>query len=220
MKLGVITFARLSSIRVPRKMIEPLGGRPLLEIHLEKLAIASRNKCCEAAICMWPGQKELVDIVNATGVDIIAMPESSVHGETLTEIYAPSFCKNVQERFDVIVITNACCPFVTVADIESWIDIGQNASCSMMPVYERRDFLYNSTFERISGAIALNTKTNPVFYHSCHVFRIVFSNDFGNERYCTGKPFVVPRHVRWQIDIDTPEDVELARAAWDGGYGR
>jgi len=88
----------------------------------------------------------------------------------------------------------------------------------MHPCFEFREYLYDKDLQRIDGNDeAPNTKRNNRFYIRCHQFDIINTKVFGTIEQFNGQPITIPYVPRFYIDINTPDDVDLAYAAWDGG---
>lgn len=76
MTTGIIVQARLTSSRLPRKVLMKLGGKPVLQYVLER---ARATEGADLVICAYPeGQEEIGELARKLGCETFVGPEHDV----------------------------------------------------------------------------------------------------------------------------------------------
>lgn len=104
MKTVVIVQARMGSTRLPNKVMKPIGGTPMIELLLSRLARAREVDQIVVATSIDPRNQPLADHVRALGFQCVAGSENDVMARY---IQAARACEA-----DVIVRVTGDCPLV------------------------------------------------------------------------------------------------------------
>lgn len=134
MNIIAITQARIGSSRLPGKVLQDVGGRPLLALHLERLCLAHSIQKVIVATTLEPEADRICAIAQALSVDYYQGSLTDV----LDRFY--SALQNM-ERPDYIVRVTSDCPLLdpSVVDqtvrftVEGGFDYGSNCLESTYP---------------------------------------------------------------------------------------
>ena len=114
----VVVQARLSSQRIPGKMLKPFAGTTLTEILLRKLnysTIIPKNQIYFSAF-----EQELKDVASKNSINIFHRSEQSAlsEGTPLSEIY--EWHDKLPYKYALKI--NGCCPLLKVSTINNFYD--------------------------------------------------------------------------------------------------
>lgn len=164
-KVCVVVQSRLSSQRIPGKMLKPFAGTTLFDIACQKL-----DEIEYGHVSVY--EPELIDTAKKYGIHIYQRSEASAKSENDTrrmyEWYEPLW-----EDFDYVVMFNACLPFLTVDTIRDFINTYcESNSESMFGVFPVKDYFWDDQ-HRLQTAWPesqqmLNTKTVGTTYQAAH----------------------------------------------------
>lgn len=213
-----LVFARLASTRVPNKLLQKVGGRTLLDRGATFL-MRLRRECPNVTpiVCCPPRETETMTI-GCRGL-VETLPDT-VEASSWPELIAPHV-PMLRERFDWVWDANVFChPFLRV-------ETGQEIVARMGRVNEpftvtttKRGIVWSDDDGLVIGADQLaNTKTNPVYHELAHIaYCWPITCLTWSETQLAYSVNCYPLNLHWSelIDIDTPEDLEHARAV--AGY--
>jgi len=168
--IAVVIQARLSSERLPQKMIKPFSGTTLLDISLEK--IRGCKSFPKENFYLSVHEPELVTIGTNHGLNIFHRSEKSANSEgtPLTEMYE-WWDKLPNHKYCVLV--NACAPMLTSKTIDEFVEAyAKSDSDGMFGVVEKKNYFWNTKGELITewpaGEACMNTKEVGVTYEAAH----------------------------------------------------
>lgn len=221
-RVCAISIVRLQSSRVPRKMIQEIGGKPLCEWALGRLQQAAKD-CqvdCGAVIC--PDEVELMEI--ATRLEITVLPRtitSAVSNEFET-IYEQKWVRPLCDSYDWILVINSSLPFVPISSYQRFIELAKTAMRPFISAFRYRGYVWDENGKALLEINKpLDTKTSPVYMVPSHCFYGFSSDLFGTpEAYFSLQPVEVPKDICHCTDIDTMDDLRMARAIHDSGCVR
>ncbi len=97
-----ILQARMTSTRLPGKVMEPLSGAPMIQRQIERISRATRLSGLVVATSVDPSDDELAAFVSSLGVPVVRGPLDDVLGRYVQAIdaFEPS----------VVVRLTADCP--------------------------------------------------------------------------------------------------------------
>lgn len=110
MKTVAIVQARMGSTRLPNKVMKPIGGVPMIEVLLARLACAKEVNEIMVATSMDPRNQPLVDHVNALGYKCYRGSENDVLDRYVHAAKAANA--------DVVVRITGDCPLVAPALVD------------------------------------------------------------------------------------------------------
>lgn len=220
-RICCLVFARLASTRVPNKLLQDVGGRTLLERGMEYLA-KLRAACPNVTpiVCSPAGDKAIRMECQQREIEWLADPTTDA--KSWPELIAPHV-PMLQERFDWVWDANVFChPFLRVETGQKIVAMIEEANGPFVVTRDRKGVVWKFfTPEPAvigSGELA-NTKTNPNYHELAHIAYCWPSETLGwSERALAiaAIPWAIDLYWSELIDIDTPEDLEHARAVAKG----
>lgn len=216
--IGCLTWGRLNSQRIPRKLLEEINGRTLLDRGLTYI-----RRLCDltGAIPILATAKSEMDIAaaaQAAGVVVVYASDSCTQTEDYNSQIQPLRCQLEALNITRLWVNNCLChPFSRLDTGAAIMRLAAQHMQEYVLTLARRGIIWDERGSVISGQLQhANTKTNPLYHRLSH-FGYVTSLDFLSEPEELMAPRIVPYPIdlRWyeRIDIDTYDDLELARAA-------
>jgi spore coat polysaccharide biosynthesis protein SpsF len=201
--IGVLVQARMSSQRLPGKVLAPLGGRPLLELLLERLAHARRADAVVVTTSAEPADDPIEAFCVARGTPVFRGALDDVAGRMRAAAEA--------HGLDAVVRVSGDSPFLDQALVDRAVELHAQTGAEVVTnVHPVRTFPPGQSVELLElGALrrALGMMestedrehvTAPVYRHA-DAFRLA--------------SFTAPedRHAL-RLVVDRPEDAALAEA--------
>lgn len=202
MKIRIITQCRMTSTRLPGKILLPLGRDTVLGLHLQRLK--STNLPITIATTQNTCDDELVVLANRYGVDIVRGSEEDVLSRFI----------NVIDKWDDdwIVRVTSDCPFIDptlimqgVALLEQHIGSTTYVSNCFPRTYARGFDFEICHSDLLREAMA---KSSDAFDHE-HVTPYLWQNKNGRMHLCNVSEMEDNSH--WRLCIDTEEDYQLCQ---------
>lgn len=206
MTTAILVTARLKSTRLPRKVLKPIAGRPMIGHLLDRLTLARRPN--RIIICTSPLEQDdpLADVALQEGVDHYrGHPDDVLLRLT-----------NAAAQFDVdtVVSCTADNPFVDPEYIDRLVDYHLAHGYD----YTRSEGLPFGTF-----AYAL---AYPAMVRACKIKATADTEVWGGYftetgAFSWGEMVVDDPTVRWpelRLTVDTPADFELVTRIFDELY--
>lgn len=174
----IIVQARLSSQRVPQKMIKPFCGTTLTDICIQKLL--KSKAISRHSLYMSVYEEELRDICRKHNVNVFLRSEASAksEGTPMTEIF--EWWNRLPYKY--VVMVNACCPLLKIETIDRFIEAYANSdSRGMFGVIEKKNYFWNKEGECMTPLIesVMNTKTAGSVYEAAHCLYAGRMKDIG-----------------------------------------
>jgi len=226
----LMTQARLSSERLPRKMIRPFANSSLIEIAVNKM-LASKVIPKEQCV-LSVHEPELVEVGQKCGIPIFHRSEKSAksEGNPITEIYE----WHDKLPFKYVIMVNSCCPMLTTETIDNFIIEFSNSDFDgMFGVIKKKNYFWKkerqasanvftgpSLVEWPEGQVIMNTKIMAETLEAAHVLyasRIDTIKDgvwMGDLRGSDPKLGFFAMDEHECLDIDYPWQFE----AWEAVY--
>lgn len=217
-RILVVSIMRMGSTRVPDKMMQKIGGVSLAEIAIRNLREVDSIICNTSVdVGVLVRDEELFNLARQNGVQVFNRSEGSVAVPQTDRIW--SLCgDDVHKKYDVVLKVNPCMPFLTVDTIKEAIEHSKEHPF-WTSVYKNYGWLWGAYGEMLSrqGSFPRSDINGPPYYTMGSIFWS-FSSESLNWLDLT----------RWQkcaegirqydkttgiefFDVDTPEDLELAR---------
>jgi spore coat polysaccharide biosynthesis protein SpsF len=210
MKTVAIIQARMSSSRLPGKVLKEAGGRPLLERMVERVKRSERVDEVLVATTVDPSDDTIADFCKQNGIKYFRGNLMDV----LDRYYQASLAASAQ----IVVRLTGDCPLIDPALIDETLALMESKqadfACNRLPPPMTRTYpigldVEAVTFAALKTAWKLATEKHerehvmPYFYEVPGRFKVVkldYPTDYGS--------------LRWTVD--TPEDLEFVRAVYTG----
>lgn len=210
MTIAIIVQARMTSTRLPGKVLKPVLGKPLLAYQIERLKRVKAADRIVIATTENDADAPIVGLCQALEVDYFRGSEQDV----LSRYYGAAQAAQA----DVVVRVTSDCPLIDPAIIDEVIQV-YVAQC------DRYDYVSNAlkrTYPRGMDTEVLPTWALEQAYQEAtelpereHVTPFIYNHP---ERYSLGH-VTYPKdlsHHRWTVD--TPEDFELIKHMLEALY--
>ena len=205
-----ILQARMSSTRLPGKVLRPLAGGPMILRQIER---TRRSRLIDLLVVATSDDKTddvLTDVLEGKGVEVFRGPLDDVLARYLGALEAKG-------PADHVVRMTADCPFidwqVIDAVIQAHVEAGVDYTAN---TWERRTFPRGLDVDVVTSAVlrqAAAEATDP--YDREHVLPFIYRRP---DRYSL-QGFSQERdegELRWTVDL--PEDLAFASAVYDALY--
>ncbi|UCC45370.1 MAG: glycosyltransferase family protein [Candidatus Zixiibacteriota bacterium] len=212
MKVVTIVQARMSSTRLPGKVMMKLAGMPMLQFQLERVRRAGQIGELVVATTTNPADEPIVQLCHRLEVATFRGEEEDV---------LDRYCNTASEHnADVVVRITSDCPLIDPVEIDRVIAFYRRE-------YEKYDYVSNilrRTFPRgmeceVFSFEALMTAAREASDSSDreHVTMYIRKRP---ERFRLGSVTGETDHSRHRWTVDTPEDLELVQRMADEIYPR
>ena len=163
-----IVQARLSSERLPRKMIKSFAGTNLIDIICKKInnsSIIPKDNFYFSAY-----DPEITKIVKENNLQLFNRSEESANAEGPMQVVM-EYHKYLNYKY--LVVISACCPLLKIKTIDSFVSSYlQSQYDGMFGVIEKKNYFWNKDYNMITpwpdGLDILNTKFVEPTYEAAH----------------------------------------------------
>jgi spore coat polysaccharide biosynthesis protein SpsF len=205
-----ILQARMSSSRLPGKVLADLAGAPMILRQIERLGRARRLDRIVVATSIEPSDDGLAQLLERAGVAVHRGDLNDVLGRfgTALDQWGPA---------DDVVRLTADCPLADPSVIDATIDLHRAAGADYTSnVAEPRTFPKGLDVEVVATRalrIALSEAVSP--YDREHVTPYFYQNPqrFSVAAYAQS---LTEGELRWTVD--RPDDLDFVRAVYDALY--
>lgn len=201
MRVGIIVQARMTSTRLPGKVLRPVLGKPLLEYQIERLQRVRRADELIIATTTKDTDQPIVDLAERLGIKVFRGSEE--------DVLSRYFYAAQENDLDVVVRITSDCPLIDPAVIDRVISafLDKTVNCDYVSNCLTRTFprgmetevfpfglletVYREAIEK-----PYREHVTPYIYEDCQRFgllNVAFQRDVS--------------HHRWTVD--TLEDFEL-----------
>jgi CMP-N-acetylneuraminic acid synthetase len=212
-KIGVFIPGRLSSERLPNKLILPLGESNLWDMACQKLNKLP-NKYNKYVLAY---DKKLIDIAKKyNDLTIIKRDKKTAEAEgPLKYIF-----KDMKQIDDThLMFLNPCLSFLTKDTILKCLENFEQSNYDYATsVKKLKNWLFKKNGDNLNkiNYKRLTTKEIDPIYQAAHCFHIFKKDNFFNDGMMLKSNhdiLEVPKEET--IDVDTPEDYEFAKFKWN-----
>ena len=211
MKIIAIMPIKLINERCPGKNTRLLGSKPLLQWELDNLKATG---LCDS-INVFCSSSDVVSFL-PYGVNFIQRPEYlDLPTSNFTQIFS---CFMEKLPADIFVYAHATAPFITVETMKQCIQAVQSGEYdSAFCAIKLQDYLWQdgeplnfdaSNLPRTQDLKPIYQETSGVYVFTSEVFAKY-------HRRIGKKPFIKEVSFKESVDIDNPEDFDLANALVD-----
>lgn len=201
MKIVAIIEARMSSTRLPGKIMRPILGRPMLGLLIERVSAADQVDQVVVATTTNPADDRIETLAGTLGVGCYRGSEEDVLNRVLEAAHAFSA--------DLIVEVTGDCPLIDPAVIDTVISAYHAHDCDYASNILRRTFPRGMDVQvfptRVLGEVADLTR-DPVDHE--HVSLYIYEHP---ERFLLWnvESSLDPSWWDLRLTVDTPEDFQL-----------
>lgn len=199
---------KLVNERCPGKNTKLLGNKPLLQYELESLL---QTELCDSVNVFCSSEDVIPYLPN--GVNFIKRPE---YLDLPTSNFTQIFEKFMEEHIaDIYVYAHATAPYVTVDTMRQCISAVQSGEYdSAFCAVKLQDYLWQDgePLNFVASNLPRTQDLKPIFQETSGVY--VFTKEVFEKfhRRIGKKPFIKEVSFKEAVDIDNPEDFELAEA--------
>jgi len=208
MKIVAIMPIKLINERCPGKNTRILGNKPLLQHELDNLI---KTGLCDS-INVFCSSEKVVSFL-PDGVNFVKRPEClDLPTSNFTQIFT---CFMEQNDADIYVYSHATAPFITVETMKQCIEAVKSGKFdSAFCAVKLQDYLWQdgeplnfdaTNLPRTQDLKVIFQETSGVYVFTKDVFKTY-------HRRIGKKPFIKELSFKEAVDIDNPEDFELAEA--------
>jgi len=210
--MHILIPARGGSKRIPNKNIINLCEKPLIHYTIEESLKVTKN------VFVSTESDKIKAICKKYNVSIIDRPEELATDTSSTNSVVYHFLKNRDVKFFAVVQPTA--PLLTAAFLKKGFEMISDIKYnSIISVCEKKEFYWNDAGEPMNFCIGKKPRTQDVkaWYAENGAFYITSKEDFMNNRRLANEKvgFVLMPEIN-SIDIDTYDDLEMARAILNG----
>jgi len=212
-----IIQARLSSERVPRKMIKPFAETSLVDIACKKInnskSIPRENFFFSAY------EDEIKDVIKKNNLQIFHRSKASAFSEgPMQEVM--EYHNKLDFKYAVVI--SACCPLLSSETIDRFVNYYLNSQHDgLFGVIEKRNYFWDKNHEMITewpNCDVLNTKEVGVTYEAAHCLYAGRLDTIADGVWMAKPPFTknspelfaIPEYETFDIDYNWEFDVAEA----------
>lgn len=200
-KTAIIIQARMTSTRLPGKILMDLAGRPMLEFQIERLRRCAKIDEIVVATTVNREDDSVVGLCESLGVHVHRGPEDDVLTRYL----------EAAEKYGTtdIVRSTADCPLIDPAIVDRMVELYLSASPEVDYAANLRTYPHGQDVEVFSlAALKTVSELASESYQREHVTPLFYELDRFRRKYLDLP--VSHRNARWTVD--TPADLEFVKA--------
>lgn len=207
MKIVAVVPIKLNNERLPGKNIKDLGGKPLLNhILLSLLAVDQIDE-----VLVYCSDSHLVEILPNRVKFFKRSAELDKPASNFTQIFT-AFSE--EKDADIYVYAHATAPYISASTIEDCINhVVSGEYDSAFTAAEIRDFLWTDStpLNFDPQNIPRSQDLKPVYRETSGIYVFVKSVFQKHSRRVGDKPYIKVVPYKESIDINEPEDFEIAQ---------
>jgi len=215
--------ARLSSQRIPEKMLKPFAGTTLMDICIKK--ILNSDIIPKENFYISAYEDEIKQVCKKYGVNIFHRSEKSAlsEGTPMTDIY--EWWDKLPYKYCILI--NACAPFFKLSTIEDFAQqYMKSSSAGMFGVMDKKNYFWDENFNLITpwpeGYSVMNTKYVSKTYEAAHCLYASRLDSIGNGLWMgdflkPGDIELFPVAEEECLDIDYPWQFEMCETLYKSG---
>jgi spore coat polysaccharide biosynthesis protein SpsF len=210
MKTAIIVQARMTSTRLPGKVLKEVLGKPLLEYQVERLRQVGNADEIVIATTVNDSDEPIVALAHRLGVHVVRGSEHNVlsrYHDAATAIGA-----------DVVVRVTSDCPLIDPDVVEAVIAdfVARHGECDFMATDLERSYPIGMDVEVFSFAALHDAFTEAVAEEELeHVTPFIYRRP-GRYRLANHRGPDGIAHHRWTVD--TPDDFVLVAHIFEALY--
>lgn len=221
--LAVLIRMRQNSTRLSDKMLKRVGGRSLAERIISRCLLAGWEEGAPVYAFLSSADEDLCRWANILNCHIIFRSDRSAAAPDAQQMCDAKMIEDLtSKRIDRVLFPSACFPFLTVSTIREYIVRARSAERQFITAYENQGWVFNQRGEKIHGPHTSSKREGEPYKTICSAFFYAPVDVLGEPEMLDFELVTVPNTPEFLIDVDTQDDLEMARA-WDcyqnGGRG-
>ena len=201
-KVGIIIQARMSSIRLPGKVLMDIGGKPLLEFLIKRLEDINDNIDLIVATTKDKEDEKVIELCDSINVPYYRGPKENVL-KRYTEC---------ARKFNINVIVRVCadCPFIDPYGInELIITYNRNPKADLVHNKHKKGYPFGTGAELVTlDALEIAEKNANKKHQKEHVLPYILENPNKFNIIKVNAPKYL-RRPNYYLTVDYPEDLKL-----------
>lgn len=207
-KIHIIIQARMSSTRLPGKVIKPIMGKPLLSLLLERVRRVHAAHSTIIAISTNPADTVIENLCNKEKTPVFRGSEENV----LDRYYQTA----LQFSCDAIVRITSDCPLIDPSIIDEAIQIfieqkADYVSNTLNRTFPRGMDVEVFSFKSLEESFKKATKSSEKEHVTPYIYQHPAHFKLHNFTYSTDKS-------SYRLTVDTPEDLLLITKIYENLY--
>jgi len=206
--------ARLNSIRIPRKMINPFSDTTLIELGIHK--VLDSKIIPEENFYVSVYEKELKDIVKDNGVQLYERSYESANSEkSITKVYE----WHDKLPYKYVILISACTPLLKTETIDKFVEKYMNLdSDGLFGVIGKKQYYWNEDGDMITnwpeGLTIMNTKMVETTYEAAHCLYASRMDTIKDGIWMGEEPLLFEMTELEAFDIDYPWQFEVGEVLY------
>ena len=222
MRIGAVILARGGSKGVPGKNVARVGGVPLVARAVSTALAASSIECAVVST----DDTAIAAVATAAGAEVVHRPAALAMDTSSSEdaiLHALATLRDQGRSLDIVVFIQPTSPFILAADLEAAIGrVVAGEADVAFSAFETYAFLWAA---RPDGAAGVNhdhsfrprRQDREPHFQETGAFYVMRAEGFEAARFrFFGTVAIQPVDEAWAIEIDTPQELERARALAPG----
>jgi spore coat polysaccharide biosynthesis protein SpsF len=205
-----IIEARMTSTRLPGKIVRPILGRPLLELLIERLSRAQRLDHIVVATTSNPSDDGVEELTRRVGVGCFRGSEEDVLDRVLQAARAAGA--------DVIVEITGDSPLIDPAIVDLVVEVYQANRCDYVSNALKQTFPIGLDTQVFSTAVleqVAHLTNDPTDHEHVSLYIYEHPERFSLHNLESGLP---DKYWNLRLTLDTLEDLALIRAIYEELY--
>ena len=207
--------ARGGSKGVPRKNVREIGGQPLIARAVRSLVATDGID----VVVVTTDDDEIAGVAAAAGAVVVRRPAELAGDEASSESALLHALDALEQTPDVLVFAQATSPFIDPSDVAHAVKLVGDGTCDVAFAATRTDvFLWKQGPDGVTG-VNHDMTTRPrrqdrePEWAETGAFYVMRVDGFRQHRHrFFGRVEIVEVQAADAVDVDTPADLELARA--------
>ena len=214
-RLALLVRMRLGSARLPEKMLRRVGEQTLAEAIITKCQEAARVVPVPVYCFLSPKDEELWKTANRLDCPVIQRSDQSASAPDAIGMCDAKMLEDLRQMgIERVLFPNACMPFLTPQTIAQFIVRARYADYQFITVHEHQGWVFDHRDNKIWGDVSSSKRAGLPYKTVCSTFFFAFTENLGKPEMFQAKLVTVPKTIEFLIDIDTPEDLQIAQAVW------
>ena len=216
-KVVVIQQVRLSSARLPKKVLAEVGGERLIDRGFRLLRQAQDATGVPVVVAAWIGEPELVEAAARHGLAWEPISEANSKAYDWVDLWA-GWVDNLSHHDWALHANVVCHPFLRLETLVDMIHRAQAAIWPWVSVTSERGLAWDGAGRALIEATEnLSTLTAPWLLRPSHLGSTASIQDMREEvRVKHYRPEVIATQKIELLDIDTADDLRLAQLVATG----